>query len=256
MNTSSINFAALVAVLGFVVINNPAASDEPKNFVTPGPNKNVIGLTPNPNTLRIPDLFRKQHNEQSCIQATDNPADIFCGFNDCRASDWPEVQGDCWSGVAQSRDFGETWTSRLAPGYFLHPHSIGRGFAADRAVSEIPGNSPGLMLLTYIASFRDSDQGAIVTQRYVKSPQEDGEPYLPVDGPPTILSTGSEGRFHDKVASLFIVDEGDPQSSTPETINAEGIAESIFLDRVDGVHVVALSVFTGDANEVKILTQF
>ncbi len=253
MNTRSIKFAALVAVLGFVIVNNPAASDEPKNFVTPGPNRNVVGVTPELNYLSIPDLFRKQQNEPSCVQATDNPANIFCGFNDCRASDWPEVLGDCWIGVGQSRDFGETWTSRLAPGYTLHPHSIGMGFAADAAVVEIPGNSPGLMLLTYIASFRDSDEGVIAVQRYVQSPLEDGEPYVPVDGPPTIMTTGSEGRFHDKVAAIFIPDDG--VSSTPETVMAEGISQAIDINRLDGCHIVAFSVFTGNGSAVKILTQ-
>lgn len=232
----------------------PAVSQQ-QAFVTPGPNVNVIGVTPQPGILRIPDLFRKQQNEPSCVQATDNPADVFCGFNDCRASDWAEVQGDCWIGVAQSSDFGETWTSRLAPGYLGHPYSLGMGFAADPSVAEIPGNSPGLMLLTYIASFRESDQGVIAVQRYVQSPREDGERYLPEDRPPTIIATGSEGRFHDKVASLFIANEDDPQSTTTELVDAEGIAEAVAVERVNGIHIVAYSVFTGNGDSVKILAQ-
>lgn len=225
-------------------------------FVTPGPNVNVIGATPGPSSLRIPDLFRKQQNEPSCIQATDNPAHVFCGFNDCRASDWSQVQGDCWIGVAQSRSFGENSTSRLAPGYLLHPYSLGMGFAADASVTEIPGNPAGLVLLSGIATYRDSDEGVIFVQRYGKSPREDGEPFLPVDAPPTIVATGSEGRFHDKVASLVIVPDDDPQSSTTEYVDLEGISDSVRLDWVDSIHVIAYSVFTGNGSSVKVQTQF
>jgi len=225
-------------------------------FVTPGPNVNIVGATPNPGQLSIPDLFRKQQNEPSCVQATDNPANVFCGFNDCRASDWPEVQGDCWLGVAQSRLFGENSTSRLAPGYLLHPYSLGMGFAADASVTEIPGNPAGLMLLAGIATHRDSDEGVIFVQRYGKSPREDGTPYLPVDAPPTIVATGSEGRFHDKVASIVIVPDGDPQSSTTEFVNLEGILDPVRLDWVESIHVIAYSVFTGNGSSVKVLTQY
>lgn len=256
MKIKSIALTAVVVMAGLAVIDDSVAAEPTQNFVTPGPNKNIIGQTPNPNTLRIPDLFRKQQNEPSCIQTTDNPADIMCGFNDCRASDWPEVQGDCWIGTAQSRDFGETWTSRLAPGYLGHPYSLGMGFAADAALAEIPGNSPGLMLLTYIAAHRDSDAGVIAVQRYAKSPREDGEPFLPVDAPATIAATGAEGRFHDKVASIFIVNQDNPQSSTSETMSLEGVPNPVTINRLNGVHIIAYSVFTGNGSAVKVLTKY
>jgi hypothetical protein len=259
LHAKSIKLAALVAVLGLVVINNPSVAQE--NFVTPGPNVNAVGTTPDYNILRIPDLFRKQQNEPSCRSATDNPADIVCGFNDCRAADWPEVQGDCWIGVGQSRDFGKTWTSRLAPGYLGHPDSVNMGFAADPALVEAPGNSPGVMYLTYIASYRDSDVGGIFTQTYVKSPLEDGEPYLPVIGQPSTTAFGSEGRFHDKVAAILVVDENDPQSSSAHTFFLEGVVDEdlnprpVTINLVDHVHIVAYSVFTGEGSAVKILTR-
>ena len=243
-----------LATYAMVFTALPAGAQAP-GFVTPGPNVNVIGVTPNPSRLRIPDLFRKQQNEPSCVQATDNPAEVFCGYNDCRASDWAAVQNDCWIGVSQSRTFGENWTSRLAPGYKLHPYSLGIGFAADASVTEIPGKTAGLMLLSYIATFRDSDEGVIAVQRYAKSPREDGEPFLPVDEPPTIVATGSEGRFHDKVASLFIVNDDDPQTSTRELLYVEGVDKQVTIDRVDGAHVIAYSVFTGNGSSVKVLAQ-
>ena len=64
MNMKSATLTTIVVMVGLVFVNNPAPA-EPQVFVTPGPNKNIIGFTPDPNTLRIPDLFRKQQNEPS-----------------------------------------------------------------------------------------------------------------------------------------------------------------------------------------------
>jgi hypothetical protein len=123
------------------------------------------------------------------------------------------------------------------------------------SVVEVIGNPTGMMLTTFIASFRGSDEGIVGVKRYVESPLEDGEPYLPIDEPVTILASGSEGRFLDKVASIFIVSEEDPQPTSEETVRAQGLARDIIVDRVDGIHVVAYSVFTGNGQPVKIYTQ-
>jgi hypothetical protein len=103
--------------IGLTVVTQPIAAEE-TGFVTPSPNVNVVGTTPNISTASIPDFFRLQQHEPSCRQASDNPANVFCGMNDCRAANWDDVLGDCWIGVAQSRLF-EVWTSRLMPGYKL-----------------------------------------------------------------------------------------------------------------------------------------
>src|SRR6056297_3931510 len=119
-------FLCLSAVLVlFIGVNAPAQQQQ---FVTPGPNVNIVGPTPDPDFDRIPDWRLKQQHEPSCVVRPNNPAYIFCAFNDMRASDWPSIQGDGWIGVAESNDFGKTWKSRLTPGYIGHPtSSIGQG---------------------------------------------------------------------------------------------------------------------------------
>jgi len=242
-------------VIGLTITPRPIVADE-LGFVTPSPNVNIVGTTPNISTASIPDFFRLQQHEPSCKQSTDNPANVFCGMNDCRAANWDDVQGDCWIGVAQSRFF-EIWTSRLMSGYKLDPYeSLGMGFAADPSVAEIVGNPTGMMLLTFIASYRGENEGIVGVKRYVESPFEDGEPYVPIDEPVTILARGSGGRFLDKVASISIVSEEDPQTTTSETVKAQGIAQDITVNRVDSLHVVAYSVFTGNGEPVKIYTQY
>ncbi len=245
--------AALVLFLG---VNAPAQQQQ---FVTPGPNVNIVGPTPDPDFDRIPDWRLKQQNEPSCVVRPNNPAYILCAFNDMRASDWPSIQGDGWIGVAESNDFGKTWKSRLVPGYVGHPtSSIGQGFAADPALVAIPGiGTPGMSLLSYIASFRDSDQGVLALQRFVDFNQEDGD----FNKPETfvrIIDLGTEGRFIDKVASLYAIKEtqaGDTAESQPkitQSINVEGVSEPIEVTTPDGVIVVAYSVFTGSGNSVKL----
>ena len=150
-------------------------------FVTPGPNTNVVGVTPN--IANIPDFGLKQQQEPSCIVRPGNESYIFCAFNDLRASDLPSIQGDSWMGVAMSNDAGETWFSRLSPGYLGDTNnSINQGFAADPGVAAIPGNSPGLAILSYIAGFRGSDDGVLAIQRWVEFPQEDQDFWKPEDG--------------------------------------------------------------------------
>jgi len=245
--------AVLVLFLG---VNAPAQNQQ---FVTPGPNVNIVGPTPNPDFDRIPDWRLKQQHEPSCVVRPNNPAYILCAFNDMRASDWPSIQGDGWIGVAESNDFGKTWKSRLAPGYIGHPtSSIGQGFAADPALVAIPGmGTPGMSVLSYIASFRDSDQGVLALQRYVDFNQEDGDFNKP-ETSVRIIDLGTEGRFIDKVASLYAVKEtqsGDTGQSQPkitQSISVEGVAEPIEVTTPDGVIVVAYSVFTGSGNSVKL----
>ncbi|WP_405241923.1 HYR domain-containing protein [Lentisalinibacter salinarum] len=250
-------FLCLSAVLVlFLGVNAPAQQQQ---FVTPGPNVNIVGPTPDPDFDRIPDWRLKQQNEPSCVVRPNNPAYILCAFNDMRASDWPAIQGDGWIGVAESNDFGKTWKSRLAPGYVGHPtSSIGQGFAADPALVAIPGiGTPGMSVLSYIASFRDSDRGVLALQRYVDFNQEDGD----FNKPETfvrVIDLGTEGRFIDKVASLYAVKEtqsGDTGQSQPritQSIEVEGVSEPIGVTTPDGVIVVAYSVFTGSGNSVKL----
>lgn len=213
-------------------------------FVTPGPNTNLIGVTPNPD--HVPDYGLKQQQEPSCIVRPSNPSYIFCAYNDLRASDMPDVQGDSWMGVSMSADEGRTWFSRLAPGYLGHAESLGMGFAADPSVVAIPGNSPGLALLNFIAAFRDSDDGIFALQRWVEFAQEDENFWKPEVGVGHIIADGSEGRFIDKPAFAYIIDTEQEQGTITQSIMVEGEAEPVSVTTPTGTLVAAYAVFTGN----------
>jgi hypothetical protein len=236
-----------------------------QDFVTPGPNVNLIGATPNPeNPLNIPDFGLKQQQEPSCVIRPSNNAYIMCAYNDLRASD-TEVQGDSWIGYSESGDKGLTWRSYLAPGYKLHPtNSVqGVGFAADPSLVAIPGSyalpdsdsvdSPGLTILNYIGANRDSSVGVLVAQRFVDNEQEDQRHNLP-ENRHFIIADGSSGRFIDKPAFLFVPSDSGSQSYVQKTINIEGPGDPIDVSVTSGTLVVAYAVFTGSSS-VKVYIQ-
>ena len=213
----------------------------------PGKNVSIVGPTPDP--ANIPDFLLRQQNEPDCTVQPENPGTIFCAFNDYRATDLPLVQGDSWIGVSWSADFGKTWFSRLAPGFKGHPNSLNQTFAADPNVEAIPGNSPGLVFLSYIAAARDLNDGVLALQRWAATPQEDINYYVAEDRIISIDTTNS-GRFADKPTLLAMVDDPDSQTSVPVTLNLED-GTTVVRNVPSGLLVMAYSVFTG-SNSSKI----
>ena len=224
-----------------------------QTFVTPGANTNVVGVTPNPE--HIPDYGMKQQQEPSCIVRPSNRSFMFCAYNDMRASDLPDVQGDGWIGVSQSADGGETWFSRLSPGFLGDTaNSLGMGFAADPSVVAIPGNSPGLAVLNFIGAFRDSNDGVLAIQRWVEMPREDADFWKPE----TIIRSvadGTSGRFIDKPAFLYVPDPVSKQTTLTQQISVEDETTPITVTTPTGTLFVAYAVFTG-SQSVKVLLQF
>ena len=222
------------------------------DFVTPRQNTNVIGVTPNLD--HIPDFQLKQQQEPSCIVRPGNESYILCAYNDMRASDLPLVQGDSWMGVSMSNDAGETWYSRLSPGFLGDDNPLGFGFAADPSIEAIPGNSPGLAILSYIASDRGSDDGVLAIQRWVEYPQEDRDFWKP-----EVLvregADGSEGRFIDKPAMHYIPDLVSQQGTITQQILVEGEESPISISTPTGTLIIAYAVFTGNGNNSKILVR-
>ncbi|MGB5627566.1 MAG: hypothetical protein WBM61_17670, partial [Woeseiaceae bacterium] len=236
-----------------------------QTFVTPGPNVNLIGATPNPDqTYNIADFGLKQQQEPSCVIRPSNAAYIMCAYNDLRASDKPSVQGDSWIGYSESGDKGFTWKSYLVPAFKSHPNSMNVGFAADPSLVAIPGSyavpgdpssvdSPGLSVLNYIGANRDSNVGVLVAQRFVDNAQEDQRHNLPEEAY-YIIADGSSGRFIDKPAFLFVPDDPGSPSYRQESINVEGRDEPITVRTQTGTLVVAYAVFTGSSS-VKVYVQ-
>jgi len=69
------------------------------------------------------DPFLQRQNEPSMAISSRNPLHMVAGDNDYRSVDLPfvagegEPTGDAWLGFFTSFDGGQTWTSKLAPGY-------------------------------------------------------------------------------------------------------------------------------------------
>jgi hypothetical protein len=247
-------FVHLLCLGLLVVLSSGEVRAQPLPFVTPGANTNIIGITPDP--ANVPDFGLKQQQEPSCVVRPSNPSYIFCAYNDLRASDLPTVQGDSWMGVSMSADEGKTWFSRLAPGYLGDGgDSLGMGFAADPSLVAIPGNSPGLAILNFIAADRDSDDGILAIQRWVEFAQEDTNFWKPEAGGGRVVSDGSEGRFIDKPAFAYIIDPEVQQGTIQQTITVEG-GEQVPVTTPTGYLVVAYAVFTGGGGGSKVYVKW
>jgi uncharacterized protein YjbI with pentapeptide repeats len=249
----------IILIFGFLLTGTQSIAQD---FVSPGVNTNLIGVTPDDN---IPDYGHKQQQEPSCIVRPANDAYIFCAFNDLRASDKPEIQGDAWIGYSMSSDKGQTWRSGLVPGFKGHPNSLDMGFGADASLVAIPGadpslvrgnnlkQSPGLAVLNYIGGYRDSNVGVLAIQRFVENEQEDQLSWLP-ENEIHIVADGTSGRFIDKPAFLFIPDDPGSQGTLTESIVIEGQSEPVTVSTPTGTLIVAYAVFTG-TNSVKVMVQ-
>ena len=149
---------------------------------------------------------------------------------------------------------GDTWRSRLAPGYPGDPdaENIPAEFAADPRLAAIPG----MAIFNFIAGYRDSNVGVLAIQHWLEVNKEDAGHYEP--GYTTwFADTGTEGRFLDKPDMLAVLDK------SPGTIELATVMENPELG-VDGVITrsfptgtlyVAYAVFTGSFNSIKVLVK-
>ena len=244
--------ACLLAITLLVPIAAQAQGD-------PTSNVNVVGMTPDP--ADFPDLRYRQQNEPACAIRPGDSACIICAYNDYRGVDSDSGSpssgfgfGDSWQGVSQSCTAGDTWRSRLAPGYPGDPdaENIPAEFAADPRLAAIPG----MAIFNFIAGYRDSNVGVLAIQHWLEVNKEDAGHYEP--GYTTwFADTGTEGRFLDKPDMLAVLDK------SPGTIELATVMENPELG-VDGVITrsfptgtlyVAYAVFTGSFNSIKVLVK-
>jgi hypothetical protein len=252
-------FGTAIFLAGITLSNSAFAQGV--DFVSPGVNTNLVAVTRDGD---IPDLTYKQQQEPSCIIRPSNSAYILCAFNDLRASDNADVQGDSWIGFSMSSNT-KTFSSGLVPGYKGHPNSLNMGFAADPSLVAIPGadpsqigpnvtkQTPGLAVLNYIGGFRDSNLGVLAVPRFVENEREDQLPWLPEDEI-YIIADGTSGRFIDKPAFLYVPADAGSQRTISQSIAVEGQTDNVDVTTPTGTLIVAYAVFTG-SNSIKVLIQ-
>ncbi|MBT8131313.1 MAG: HYR domain-containing protein [Gammaproteobacteria bacterium] len=202
---------------------------------------NIIGPTPQG---LIGDSGLKQQNEPSCAVRPDNHLFVFCGFNDYRGADLPEV-GDAWMGAAMTSDGGLTWTSRLVPGYPGDTPNIGEEFGADPTVIA----APGMVLYSFIASGRDDGAiGGYFLQRWPEQTKEDAAGWIP--GDTRVIETGTPGKFVDKPdMKLNVRSNGE---TLPVTVDfASGEQRTLMMPEAELLTVY--TTFTGNSEITKLM---
>jgi len=239
---------AVLLLLASLISSAPAhAQGDPRS------NVNLIGMTPDPEDF--PDTRYRQQNEPACAIRPGNSACIICAYNDYRGVDRDIGFGDAWEGVSQSCDAGDTWRSRLAPGYpgDLNAVQIPAEFAADPRLAAIPG----MAIFNFIAGYRDSNVGVLAIQHWLEVNKEDADHYEP--GKVTYFADeGTSGRFLDKPDMLAVLDPPSKQGTVrivTEMENTE-LGEDGFITRdyPSGTLYVAYAAFTG-SNSVKVLVK-
>ncbi len=173
--------------LAFVVVLAPAAAGAQSPVA--GENVNMVSGT----TLLDGDPFLQRQNEPSIAVSTRGVNRLFAASNDYRVVDLPgtatnpDPTTDSWIGVYRSIDGGQTWKSRLVPGYpqqsatgpFPDPVGIGsplRSYTAPNGVTysynaaadpTVRAGPDGLMLVSGMAFNRTTGDTALFVSRYL-----------------------------------------------------------------------------------------
>ncbi len=205
-------FFFLLIVIAFLMITGiPTKSNPGPDDLFAGRNVNMTSSKTWPDLDG--DLYLQRQNEPSIAVSTINPLHLLAGANDYRSVDsWESVgelpgipeeaaAGDAWLGVFTSYDGGESWKSKLLPGYIDDPalefgDSL-KGFSAASDPTVRAGingdfyysgiafsrirNGPSVIFVARFKDYNDADaEGAI---RYIDT---------------TIIDEGTSGQFADK----------------------------------------------------------
>ena len=113
------------AVLVFLCLDVAIAQQQGP---VPGANVNVIA-----GTGAAGDWTLQRQNEPTIACSSRNPRHCLAGANDYRTVDIPfptigeRITGDAWLGWYTTKDGGDSWRTRLVPGYPQDGSAIGAG---------------------------------------------------------------------------------------------------------------------------------
>jgi hypothetical protein len=153
----------------------------------PGANVNVIS-----GTGADGDWTLQRQNEPTIACSSRNPRHCLAGANDYRTVDIPfpssgeRITGDAWLGWYTTKDGGDTWRTRLLPGYPQDASAIGlvsplRGYPAG-ADPVVRAGTNGLFYYAGLVFDRDEDGGsAIFVARFIDNNNQEGTAGDPID---------------------------------------------------------------------------
>jgi len=159
------------------------------------------------------DVYLQRQNEPSLAVSTLNPLHLLAASNDYRSVDTWESQGnlpgipeeaaagDAWLGVFKSYDGGQSWKSRLLPGYITDPQpEEGDSLKTYDAASDptVRAGVDGLFFISGIAFDRDRNGPSVIFVCRFKdyNDTESGDSIRYIDT--TIVDEGTSGQFADK----------------------------------------------------------
>ena len=97
---------------------------------------------------------------------------VFCGMNDYRAVDRPDIVGEPFVGASFSMDGGLTWKSHLHPGFRPKlpgaPAPLVTPLAYDTAADPVVRLVPGMGLFNFIV-FDRQGKGALLLSRWIRA---------------------------------------------------------------------------------------
>ncbi len=184
----------------------------------PGPEDLIAGRNVNMTSSKAwpdpeGDVYLQRQNEPSIAVSSLNELHLLAGANDYRSVDTWESQGnlpgipeeaaagDAWLGVFTSYDGGQSWKSKLLPGYITDPQiEVGDSLKEFDAASDptVRAGIDGLFFYSGIAFDRIRNGNSVIfVCRYKDyNDTESGDAIRYIDT--TIVDEGTSGQFADK----------------------------------------------------------
>ena len=201
------------------------------------------------------DVYLQRQNEPSLAVSTLNPLHLLAGANDFRSVDTWESQGnlpgipeeaaagDAWLGVFTSYDGGQSWKSKLLPGYIDDPTpEFGDSLKGFKAASDptVRAGIDGFFYYSGIAFSRERNGPSVIFVCRYKDYNDTEGYYTPEDNNATETEEPDQAiRYIDTT----IIDEGTSGQFADKPWMAVDIPRSGYLD---GLVYLVYSTFLGD----------
>ena len=214
MSIRRISFFLLVAVAFLIATGIPTKSQfstqNNEEGLVAGRNVNMTSSKEWPDPEG--DLYLQRQNEPSLAVSTLNPLHLLAGANDYRSVDTWESQGqlpgipeeatagDAWLGVFTSYDGGQSWKSKLLPGYLPGSGEVGDSLRGFDAASDptVRAGIDGFFYYSGIAFDRKRKGSSVIFVARFRdyNDTESGDSIRYVDT--KIIDEGTSGQFADK----------------------------------------------------------